>query len=206
MNNITATFENFGHNVSHAWESCASVVTTTCQQIGETYESGRQRLVQFTSKEISPDVAYVVERISLAVPEVFVALASLWNGILTIPALIVSWGRKVEPILPFIRSVLRGDMTSKGLGDGLRDSLDNMNRMFERVLVPSLFVAFLVDTVYSFAMGWIAQDWKAMLHSTAISLPGLFLTFRYMALQRVRDQEAEAIGFDDTPEITSSDV
>lgn len=195
MNNITAAFENFGHRVSHAWQSCGEVVEESCSAVSEAYEHGRQHVVLLAREKLPVDLAYVVERVSTAIPEAFVALAALWNGILTIPALLLSWGRKVDPMLPIIRTILKGDMSAKGLGEGIRHSLDNLDRMFERVLVPSLFVALLVDTVYSFAVGWLAQDWGKMLHGTAIALPGLFLTYRYMMWQRTLEPLREVSEF-----------
>jgi hypothetical protein len=189
---MTTSFETFGLNVSHAWESCAATVVDSIRNIRDRYEVERQKISTLTREKLSPEQAYLVDRIASAIPEVFVALSSLWGSLLTIPALGVSWGLKIEPLIPIIKTVLNGDMSPNALGDGLRHSLDNFDRMFERVIVPSLFVAFVVDSIYSFTVGWLAQDFGRMLHGTAIALPGAFLTLRYMLAQRTAELSTEA--------------
>ena len=188
MNCITSSFETFGHHVSHMWESCSGAVVSSAKQISNGYEAGKQKIVDLSREHLPESAAYVVERITSAIPEVFVALSSLWAGFLTIPALIVSWGRKIEPILPMLKPFLKGDLTVDGLGKGMRLTLDGFDRMFERVVVPSLLVAFAVDTVYSFVVGWVAQDWGTMLHASAIAFPGFFLTLRYMLSQKTQEE------------------
>ena len=191
MKIITTSVENFGHTMSHAWESCTAAVTESCRNIGDAYETGRQRVVHIAQEKLSPQIAYIVERISLAVPEVFVALAALWGRFLTLPAMLLSYGRMIEPLLPVIQTVLRGDMSAKGLGDSLRNTLDNFERIFEKVGVPAIFVACLVDTVFSVAVGWLAHDWGRFLHGTAIALPGLWVSLQYMLYQHRKEQHLE---------------
>jgi len=177
------SIESFGHSVSHAWESCTETVVTSCTHIRDGFEAGREKIVKLARDRLSENQAYVVERIVGAVPEIFVAISSLWAGLLTIPALLVSWGRKIEPMIPLVHTILKGDMSPLALGTGIRQSLDNFDRMFERVIVPSLFVAFTVDTIFSFTVGWLAQDWGKMLHGSTIAMPGAFLALRYMLHQ-----------------------
>jgi hypothetical protein len=180
MSSVIGSFEYFGLTVSHAWESCTKAVVTSCANICDGYEAGKQQIVTLAQEKLSRNQAYLVERVLSAVPEVFVALSSLWAGILTIPALLVSWGRKVEPMTPVIQTIIGENVSSQTLGDSVARSLDNLNQMLERVTPPSLFVAFVVDAIYSFAVGWLAQDWSRMLHGTAISMPGAYLALRYM--------------------------
>jgi hypothetical protein len=193
MSCIASSFEAFGHQVSHMWESCSGVVVSSAKQISIEYEAGKEKIVGLAREHLPESAAYVVERITSAVPEVFVALSSLWAGFLTIPALLVSWGRKIEPMLPMLKPFLKGDLTVDGLGKGLRLTLDGFDRMFERVVVPSLLVAFAVDTVFSFAIGWLAQDWGTMLHASAIAFPGFFLTLRYMLNQKAQEEVAPLV-------------
>ena len=83
-------------------------------------------------------------------------------------------------MLPLIQNVFQERLSSGDLGDGCKKMLDGFDDMFENTLVPALFVALTVDTVYSFVVGWLSADWGLMVHGTAIALPGAFLAARHM--------------------------
>lgn len=177
----------FGHNISQAWEVCTEAVVASYKKISDEYESVRQGIIVIAREKLHGDLAYLVEKIASAIPEIFIALSALWASVLTVPTLLVSLWRYMKPLSPMMNTVWSGDMTSTGLGEGIRRSLDNCNRVFEEAIVPALFVAFVADSVYSFTIGWLSQDCGQMLHATAIAVPGAFLTFRYMMHQRDRD-------------------
>ena len=122
----------------------------------------------------------LVERVSMAVPETFAALASLVGGVVTLPASLISWGGKISPMLPLIQNVLLGKVSKEDLGDGCKKLLDGWNDIYENTLIPALFVALTVDTIFSFAMGWIFWDFERMLHASTIALPGAFLAAQQM--------------------------
>ena len=163
------------------------MVQHSCDEIARAYETEKQKAVKLTRDTCSPEVARVVEKIIGAIPEIFVALSSLLGGVLTIPALAISWGRKMVPMCPMMETALRGDFSSKGIGDSIILSMKNFDELFERAIVPSLLVAFTVDAVYSFAIGWIASDFGLMLHGTAIALPGACLALRHLMQQNERE-------------------
>lgn len=180
MSIITRSFETIGGGISHVCTSCATAVQETCTNIGVAYEAGRQKVVQLARDKLTEDQAVLVDKISKAIPEVFVALAALFGNLLAIPGLIVAYARKIVPLLPIIRTVLKGEMTPEALGNAMGATLANFDQMFEELLVPALFVAFTVDMVYSFAVGWITHDLGKMLWGSAISFPATFLALRHM--------------------------
>lgn len=161
-------------------QTCAAGVSEAFTECGRGIEQARQQLVVVSYERCPEKLAILIEKVSMAVPETFVAIASLVGGILSLPALLISWGRKIGPMLPLIQNVLQGKLSSEDLGDGCKKMLDGFDDMFEKTLVPALFVALTVDTIYSFVVGWFFADWSQMLHATAIALPGAFLAARYM--------------------------
>lgn len=161
-------------------QTCAAGVSEAFTDCGKGIEQARQQLVVASYDSCPNHLAVLIERVSMAVPETFVAIASLVGGILSLPALLVSWGRKVAPMLPLIQNVFQGKLSSQDLGDGCKKMLDGFDDMFEKTLVPALFVALSVDTIYSFVVGWLSADWGLMLHATAIALPGALLAARHM--------------------------
>ena len=161
-------------------QTCASGVSEAFTECGRGVEQARVQLVVASYDRCPRGLALLIEKVSVAVPETFVAIASLVGGVLSLPALLISWGRKVAPMLPLIQNVFQGKLSSPDLGDGCKKMLDGFDDMFEKTLVPALFVALTVDTIYSFVVGWLAADWGLMLHATAIALPGAFLAARHM--------------------------
>lgn len=184
MNNITESFQSFEREVTHAWGCCATAIHHSCDNISEAYETGKRRVVQLAYEHLPEVHADIIRRILDAIPEVFLALSSFVGGVVTLPALVISYVRKCEALVPIIKTVINGDMSGKALGEALEASLHNFDEMFERVLVPSLLVAFTVDAIYCFAMGWLAHDWSKMLHGTVIAVPGAFLALRHILQQR----------------------
>jgi hypothetical protein len=161
-------------------KSCASGVNEAFTECVTNIEQAREGFVRASYEKCPTPLAIVIEKVSMAVPETFVALASLVGGIVTLPALLLSCGRKVFPMVPLLQNIMQGRLSTQDLGNGCRQALDGFNDMFEKTLVPALFVALTVDTIYSFVVGWLTADWGGMLHATAIALPGAFLAARHM--------------------------
>ena len=183
MHNVKTFFSGLEDNVSHAVTSCAHSVEGAYSTVSTGYLEGRRKIVRITADHCSPKLAYIVDKMIGAVPEIFVALVSLTGGVLTMPAWAVSLGRKAfafTPLLPTAKKFLHGEMTPNDLGEGILNSVTKFGQLFDNALVPALLVAFTVDTIYAFTVGWLAGDYALMLHGTAIAFPGAFLAGAYL--------------------------
>ena len=182
----TTPLENFTMNLSHVWSSCVTAVENTVHVISEVYEDGCQRISTLSHEKLSKDVAYVVDRIMSAVPEVFIALSALYGGFLTVPALLLSLGRTGIHFWPLMKSAYKGELDPDKIGNRVVSGFKGVGGMFETNLVPAMFVAFTVDSVVSLALGFFAHNWGRMLHFSALSLPGAYLSFQYLQHQMER--------------------
>lgn len=158
----------------------ASEASAAIAEYAREAEGTRKRFVAASYDHCPMPVAIIIERISTAIPETFVALASLVGGVVALPALLLSWGRKIAPMLPILRDVFQGNFTEAELGSGCKRLMDGCSDLYERTLIPALFVALTVDALFSFAMGWFLWDLERMLHATAIALPGACLAAQHM--------------------------
>lgn len=161
-------------------------------RIKDQFNGVRNTVVNFADSKLPESYAYLVRRIADAVPEVFAALGAFFGGILVLPALAVSWGRKIEPSMPLIMKALHGQFSSEQLADGLEQTIKNFKVMFDRCLVPAFFVAMTIDTVASFIIGYATFDLSRMLHATTIALPGALLAAAYMLKQKEEEDSAAA--------------
>jgi hypothetical protein len=153
-------------------------------QVNEEFETGRQRVVEYAYQKLPEPCAYIVDKVSKAVPDVFAALAAVIGGIVVFPALIINWGRKIPPAMPLIMSVFRGNFEGDKLADGIDKTWQNFKKMFDETLVPAFFVAMLVDTIFSYVVGYLCFDLGRALYATTIGLPGVCLAVVYMLQQQ----------------------
>ena len=161
-------------------QTSASEVSQTFATYANKVERARKQFVAASYDHCPAPMAIIIERISTAIPETFVALASLVGGVVALPALLVSWGRKIFPMLPLVKAVLQGNLSEAELGNGCKKMLEGFGELYERTLIPALFVALAIDTIFSFTLGWIFWDFERMLHATAIALPGACLAAQHM--------------------------
>jgi hypothetical protein len=180
MDNFTHFLENSSRTLPQAWDTCVRFANESYITASRVMKSAQRKVSLFAEHRCSPPLAHVVERVSQAVPETFIALSALWGGILIVPALLLSTARKITPIMPFLKTMAQGRYTKEALGESLLQSMNNLDEMFERVIVPSLFVACAVDATFSFAVGWLGGDWGRMLHGTAIAFPAACLALRHL--------------------------
>ena len=141
-------------------------------------EAARRRFVEAAHERFPLPVAVVAEKVSMATLDTLSALASLAGGVLTIPALLLTYGRKTISMLPLIRDFFRDESSS--LHDFRDKVLNFLGKAFEETAVPAFFVAMTVDAVYSLAVGWFMADLGALLHSTIIAIPGAVLAYQHM--------------------------
>jgi hypothetical protein len=177
---VTSPFQDVMMSVQTALGSAhefAFGVVDRCEQV-------RVSVVRSAYEHLPESYAYLVDRITKAVPETFAAIGAIFGGILVVPALLISWGRKIEPAMPSIMNVLRGEFSSEQLIGGLQRTLQNFKDMFDRCLVPAFFVAISVDTIASFVFGYLTMDLGRMLHASTIALPGALLAAAYMLNQK----------------------
>lgn len=189
----TTPLENFTQNLSHAWSSCVTTVENTAQTISEAYEDGRKHISALSQKNLPKNISYIVDRIMLAVPEVFIALSALAGGLLTVPALLLSLGRTGIHFWPLLKSACKGELDPDKIGNRVVGGLKGLGEMFETNLVPALLVAFTVDSIFSLALGFFAHNWSRMVHFSAIALPGVYLSLQYLRHQMEQELPVPAL-------------
>ena len=164
-------------------------------------EEVRDQAVTYSRAHLPENYAYLIERIGNALPEVFAALGSVFGGIFVLPALVVSFGRKIEPSMPIIMNVLKGEFSSEQLVEGLQKTFSDLTEMFDRCMVPAFFVAMLVDSVASFTLGYLTMDLGKMLHASTIALPGACLAAAYMLNQKPEKNPSSAVPIPSAPPV-----
>lgn len=186
MNPFSASLESFGREVSHAWDSCTTALQTTCSDISEAYELGKQKIVQLAREKLPEVYVDIVERILNAIPDVFVALAALFGGsVLVIPTLIVGFVRRIPPMMPIIQTIFKGQLTAASMGKAMEETLKNFGKMFDENIAPALLVASSAYTLYCFTMGMLFQGWRLMLMGTIFAIPVAWLSLTHIQnLQR----------------------
>ena len=161
-----------------------NTVENTCNHAIEAFETGRSAVVNIAKKKLPAGYANIIERISHAVPEALCALCS-FTGILTAPACFLSMGRKCIPLLPLVKTLLRGEMSKDDLGQAAVETVENLKYMFENVIVPALLVYFVVDAAFAFSIGWLTFNFAKMLYASAVAVPAAWLVFSHMWNQPV---------------------
>jgi len=173
-----------------AWQSATHAYEHVCGAV----EKGRSSLCQGIRHVVPEPHARVLEKISRAVPEVFAGLSYVF-GVFTIPALIVSWARKVVPLFPVLKTLCQIEINPEMLAEQVGESFRRLNELFEKVMVPALLVVLASDAIFSFAVGWATLDWTKLLHGTVVSLPGALLAFKYLWKQvheEIEDEKGRA--------------
>jgi len=184
--------------LTRAWDGISHAFYT----MNEVCDTNRERFVHFITQPLPEQYARIVDRISQTVPEVIAGVCYI-TGAMTIPAFFLSWARKVYPLLPVARCILNPEIDTNELAEKIKQSLQNLEQLFDRVIVPALFICLVADTVFSFAVGWLTQDWQRLLHGTVVALPGAFLAFKYMWDQVSREIKDEEVTPDHVSESES---
>jgi hypothetical protein len=160
-------------------------VVNTYNVVADAFEDGRSAVVQAAQRNLPAGYANIIERISRAVPEALCAMCS-FTGILTAPAAFLSMGKKCIPLLPIIKTLLRGELNKDSLGQAAVESISNMKDMFENLILPALLVYFVVDATLAFGAGMLTFNFAKMLYASTVAVPAAWLAFSHMWNQPAR--------------------
>lgn len=132
---------------------------------------------------LPPKFAYLLDRISRAVPETFVSICALFGGPIVFPASILGWSKKIVPFSPLISAILYRKFKWEELKVGWDESWKQMGEYTDKYLTPAFLVAMSIYTVALITMSILTLDFSKMFFATTICFGGTMLAFRHIMNQ-----------------------
>ena len=156
--------------------SCLSEASQAYTRCTDTIETVRRRIVLTAYRNCPLALATIIDRISRAIPDVFVVLGSCVGGVALVPAGVLLLGLNLLLCSPLVNNVLQWDFSRDALIRAGKEIEENIEQRIDGRLLPAFCVAMAVDLVFSSVVGVLTGNAERLFHAAAVAAPGTLIT------------------------------